>query len=57
LSVMAMGNGPQEAADVLGISLNTVKSHLQHIFEKTGTSGQTELMQLLLQSAAPVAAV
>jgi DNA-binding CsgD family transcriptional regulator len=54
LSVLAMGNGPQEAANVLGISLNTVKSHLRNIFEKTGTNGQTELMQLMSKSAAPV---
>jgi DNA-binding CsgD family transcriptional regulator/PAS domain-containing protein len=51
---MAPSLSPQEAADNLGLSVNTVKSHLQHIFAKTGTSKQSDLMQLLMRASAPV---
>jgi DNA-binding CsgD family transcriptional regulator len=54
LMAIAVGNGPQEAANILGISLSTVKSHLQHIFNKTGTNRQADLMQLLMRNAAPL---
>jgi DNA-binding CsgD family transcriptional regulator/PAS domain-containing protein len=54
LMAIAVGNGPQEAAKILGISLSTVKSHLQHIFNKTGTNRQADLMQLLMRNAAPL---
>lgn len=53
---MAPGLGPQDAADILGLSLSTVKSHLQNIFSKTGAGRQADLMQLLMRSSAPLAA-
>jgi DNA-binding CsgD family transcriptional regulator/PAS domain-containing protein len=53
---MAPGLGPQDAADTLGLSLSTVKTHLQNIFAKTGTSKQADLMQLLMRATAPLAA-
>jgi DNA-binding CsgD family transcriptional regulator len=56
LMAMTMSQGPQDAADILGVSINTIRSHLQRIFSKTRTSGQSELMQLMMRSAAPVAA-
>jgi DNA-binding CsgD family transcriptional regulator len=36
------------AADTIGISVNTAKTHLARIFRKTGTSGQRQLVQLIL---------
>jgi DNA-binding CsgD family transcriptional regulator/PAS domain-containing protein len=53
---ISVGQGPQDAADILGLSLATVRSHLQHVFAKTGTSGQSELKQLMMRSAAPISA-
>jgi len=54
LLTMAPGLSAKEAGDMLGISESTVKTHLQRVFGKTGTSKQTELMQLLKDSAPPV---
>jgi DNA-binding CsgD family transcriptional regulator len=44
----------KEAAEVLGVSEATTITHLQHIYEKTGTSKQTELMHLFISSTPPV---
>ena len=52
LLTLAQGLGAKEAADMLGIGEPTVRTHLQHIFSKTGTSRQAEVLQLL-QSATP----
>ncbi len=41
------GTGVKEAADRLGVSFNTARCHLQHIFDKTGTRRQAELVRLL----------
>ena len=51
---MAPGLGPRDTADMLGLSLPTVKTHLQKIFSKTGTKRQADLMQLLMRASAPV---
>jgi DNA-binding CsgD family transcriptional regulator len=39
--------GIQEVAQVLGTSPGTVKTHLQHVFEKTGTNRQVDLVKLV----------
>jgi len=54
LLALAQGLGGKEAADMLGISEPTVRTHLQNIFSKTGTSRQTDVLRLL-QSATPPA--
>jgi DNA-binding CsgD family transcriptional regulator len=54
LLALAQGLGAKEAADMLGIGEPTVRTHLQRLFSKTGTSRQTELLQLLQGSAPPV---
>ena len=54
LLAMVPGLSVKEAAEVLGISENTAKTHLQHIHSKTGTSKQTELMRLFMSSTPPV---
>ena len=43
-------DGLQAAADRLGISLTTARTHLAHVFDKTGTRRQAELVRLILQS-------
>jgi DNA-binding CsgD family transcriptional regulator len=45
-SVVEIG-GVSEVAEVLGIAEATVKTHLQHVFEKTGTSRQADLVKLV----------
>jgi DNA-binding CsgD family transcriptional regulator len=39
--------GVREVAEVLGISEATVKTHLHHLFGKTGTGRQVELVRLV----------
>jgi len=56
LLAMAPGLSVKEAAEVLGVGETTAKTHLQHIYEKTGTSKQTELMHLFMSSTPPVKA-
>jgi DNA-binding CsgD family transcriptional regulator len=56
LLALAQGLGAKEAADMLGIGEPTVRTHLQRMFSKTGTSRQAELLQLLQSSAPPTMA-
>jgi DNA-binding NarL/FixJ family response regulator len=56
LLAMAPGLYVKEAAEMLGIGESTAKTHLQHIYSKTGTSKQTELMHLFMSSTPPVKA-
>jgi DNA-binding CsgD family transcriptional regulator len=42
------GDGLKPIADELSVSLATVKTHLQHVFDKTDTHRQAELVRLLL---------
>jgi DNA-binding CsgD family transcriptional regulator/PAS domain-containing protein len=53
-SVMELGVN-RKVADSLGISEATVKTHLQHLFEKTGTHRQSDLIGLVAGSASPFA--
>jgi DNA-binding CsgD family transcriptional regulator len=54
LLAMAPGLGVKEAAEVLGISEATARTHVQHIYGKTGTSRLTELMHLFMSATPPV---
>ncbi len=45
------GDGRRAAAQRCGITDGTAKTHLAHIFEKTGTRRQAELIRLLLSAA------
>ncbi len=56
LLALAQGLGGKEAADLLGIGEATVRTHLKHIFSKTGTSRQAKLLQLLHNSTPPIRA-
>ncbi len=42
------GAGPKQISEELSVSLPTVRTHLQHIFDKTDTHRQAELVRLLL---------
>lgn len=44
---LAHGSSAVDAAEALGVSVNTVKTHLRRVFEKTGVSRQAELASLL----------
>jgi DNA-binding CsgD family transcriptional regulator len=48
------GDGLQGAADRLGISVTTARTHLAHVFGKTGTHRQAELVRLILQNQTAV---
>jgi DNA-binding CsgD family transcriptional regulator len=45
------GDGRQAAADRLGISVATARTHLMHVFEKTGVRRQAELVRLVLETS------
>jgi len=49
---LVKGKRPQEVADDLSVSLNTVRNQLKQIFSKTNTGRQSELVSLVLSSAA-----
>jgi DNA-binding CsgD family transcriptional regulator len=55
LMVLAQGKSPNEIAEILGLSLPTVKTHLAHLFAKTETRGQADLVRLALTSLGPAA--
>ena len=44
---LATGASLTEAADMLGVTHNTVRAQLRAIFDKTDTHRQTELIRLL----------
>jgi DNA-binding CsgD family transcriptional regulator len=44
------GQGLQAAAGRLRITVTTARTHLAHIFRKTGTRRQAELVRVILQS-------
>lgn len=54
LLALSQGLGGMEAADMLGISETTVRTHLQRIFSKTDTSRQADLLRLLHSSTPPI---
>jgi len=53
MMVVQLGSA-REVAPVLGISEPTVRTHLQHIFEKTNTSRQAELVKLVAGYMSPL---
>nr|WP_315401623.1 helix-turn-helix transcriptional regulator [uncultured Duganella sp.] len=44
---LANGKAPDELAESLFVSLPTIKTHTQHIYQKVGVSRQTELVRLV----------
>lgn len=53
-ALITSGKSPAEAAEVLGVAMSTVRTHLLRIFSKTGTSRQAELTQLAGSLALPL---
>ncbi|MNN86624.1 Bacterial regulatory protein, luxR family [compost metagenome] len=45
--LLAQQMPPEACANHLGVSINTVRTHLRALFRKTGTSRQTELLSLI----------
>src|SRR5262249_50611163 len=54
LGIVHVGGGPTVAED-LGISEATVRTHLKHVFAKTGTNRQAELAKLVAAFESPLA--
>ena len=55
LMMIVQLGGVRQVAPVLGISEPTVKTHLQHVFEKTSTSRQADLVKLVAGYMSPLA--
>jgi DNA-binding CsgD family transcriptional regulator len=53
--LLAQGHDLAVAAEMLGVSINTVRTHLQRMFDKTGTRSQSALVGILLSAEAPTA--
>ncbi|MGF1622388.1 MAG: helix-turn-helix transcriptional regulator [Rhodomicrobiaceae bacterium] len=51
---VARGLNLKQIAEHLGLSENTIKTHLQHVFSKTGVTRQADLARLILQTSPPV---
>jgi DNA-binding CsgD family transcriptional regulator/PAS domain-containing protein len=54
LLALSQGLGGMEVAGMLGISEPTIRTHLQHLFTKTGTTRQADLLRLLHNSTPPI---
>ncbi|PKB20254.1 helix-turn-helix transcriptional regulator [Janthinobacterium sp. 64] len=50
---LAQGTAIDRIAADTGVSINTVRTHLHHIYDKTGTARQGELIAKIHQSASP----
>ena len=53
MALVEIGGVP-EVAPVLGIAETTVRTHLRHLFEKTGTSRQADLVKIVAGFASPL---
>ncbi|MFC9786587.1 helix-turn-helix transcriptional regulator [Rhodococcus sp. NPDC127528] len=51
---VARGDGLKPVAEEFAVSITTVRTHLQHVFDKTGTHRQAELVRLLLSVGPPI---
>jgi DNA-binding CsgD family transcriptional regulator/PAS domain-containing protein len=54
LAEIALGRNVPEAAAALGVAATTARSHLNSIFETTGTASQAELVRLVASFAPPL---
>jgi DNA-binding CsgD family transcriptional regulator len=54
LAAVSEVGGISAVAEVVGIAEATVKTHLQRLFAKTGTSRQTDLIKLVATHASPL---
>ncbi len=54
ITVVLNGSTLAQAGKALGVSLNTARTHLKHVFMKTDTNRQTQLVSLLVGSVMQV---
>ncbi|MDR0787398.1 MAG: helix-turn-helix transcriptional regulator [Gemmatimonadota bacterium] len=54
MSRIARGQAASALKDTLGISANTIKTHLSHIFRKTGCASQVDLVRLMAELSLPI---
>jgi DNA-binding CsgD family transcriptional regulator len=54
LERLAGGDSPAEIAAALGVGMATIRTHLHRLFDKTGTSRQSELLMLLNGFTPPI---
>ena len=47
--LLVQGHSPSEAADELAMTANTVRTHIRHVFDKTGVERMSDLIRLMLQ--------
>ena len=50
---LMQGQTPREIADAHGIAIPTIRTHLRHLFAKTGTSRQMQLVKLAMSMNPP----
>jgi DNA-binding CsgD family transcriptional regulator len=48
-ALLVKGHSPREAGDELAMSENTVRTHIRHVFDKTGVERLADLVRLLMQ--------
>ena len=48
-ALLLQGRSPSEAADELVMTENTVRTHIRHVFDKTGVERLSDLVRLLMQ--------
>jgi DNA-binding CsgD family transcriptional regulator len=50
----AMGRGMPFVAEAMGVSINTARTHLKSVYEKSGVNHQAGLARLMAQSFPPL---
>ncbi len=55
LENLVQGHRPEDVAADLGVTINTIRTHLKNIYRKTEAQGQPELVRLVLTGPAPLA--
>lgn len=48
-ALLIRGRSPSEAADELAMTENTIRTHIRHIFDKTGVERLADLLRVLMQ--------
>jgi DNA-binding CsgD family transcriptional regulator len=54
LTLVADGHSRNEMADLLGVGLSTIKTHLLHLNSKTGSARQADLAKLARSLSVPI---
>ena len=54
MQLVGEGIEPMQMAEQLSVSITTIRTHLQRLFDKTGTRRQAELVRLVLTHPARV---